>query len=181
MCVLSALLCIIFKPPNLPPLQEHSHVKYYFAAADVLVLTFSLTGRSSLEAAKELRRFADTCCDQHSRMPAVLVGTKLDLEKERTISYEEGAATAKELGCSYKETSAATNSNVLQAFQMAVRLTILQRRSTMDLCGCGCAMGLEKRLHRSAKKSVKGLVSRCTHFLNKRKSLLYSEHFAIVE
>ena len=80
MCVLSALLCIIFKPPiYLPPLQEHSHVKYYFAAADVLVLAFSLTDRSSLEAAKELRRFADTCCDQHSRLPAVLVGTKLDL------------------------------------------------------------------------------------------------------
>ena len=161
--------------------QEHNHVKYYFTAADVLVLAFSLTDRSSLEAAKELRRFADTCCDQHSRLPAVLVGTKLDLEKERTISYEEGATAAKELGCSYNETSAATNSNVLQAFQMAVRLTVLQRRSTLDLCGCGCAMGLEKRLHRSAKKSVKGLVSKCTHFLNKRKSLLYCEHFAIVE
>ena len=179
MCVLSALLCIILKPPiYLPSFQEHNHVKYYFTAADVLVLAFSLTDRSSLEAAKELRRFADTCCD---RLPAVLVGTKLDLEKERTISYEEGATAAKELGCSYNETSAATNSNVLQAFQMAVRLTVLQRRSTLDLCGCGCAMGLEKRLHRSAKKSVKGLVSKCTHFLNKRKSLLYCEHFAIVE
>lgn len=156
-------------------------MQYYFGAANVLLLVFSLTDKSSLETAKKLRRFADSCSSNHSWLPAVLVGTKQDLEQERQVSFEEGLATAKELGCSYVETSAATNKNVLQAFHIAVRLLALQSssgKSTMDLFRCGCASGLEKKLHHSAKKSVKGLLCKWTKFCNGKKNFFYSEQFA---
>ena len=158
-------------------------MQYYFGAANVLLLVFSLTDKSSLETAKELRQFADSCCSNRSwlKLPAVLVGTKQDLEQERQISFEEGLAAAKELGCSYVETSAATNKNVLQAFHTAVRLTALQSssaKSTMDLFRCGCASGLERKLQHSAKKSVKGLLCKWTNFCSGRKSFIYSEQFA---
>lgn len=160
-------------------MQEDSHLNYYFSTADVLLLAFSLSSKTSLERAKEIRLLANSSCGRHSKLPAVLVGTKLDLAAEREVSFKDGLATAKELGCSYMETSAASNIGVLEAFSAAVRLAGHGwAPSQTDVFGCGCALGLDIKVQRSAKKSVKGLLRRWSMFCKRgQKQLICSEKF----
>ena len=131
-------------------------MRYHFSTADVLLLTFDLSNHSSLEGAKRLKALANVYYGQYCKVPAVLVGTKSDLEADREISFEEGLATANELGCSYVETSAAMNINISEAFRTAVELAVrnLMQQSLADL---KCIYSVERK-EKSAKKSVKGLL-----------------------
>ena len=48
----------------------------------------------------------------------VLVGNKIDLDRERKVSKEEGATLAKHLGMKFIETSAKSSANVGEAFKI---------------------------------------------------------------
>ena len=145
----------------------------------MVLLAFSLSSKSSLERAKEIRLLADCSRGRHSKLPAVLVGTKLDLAADRQVTFRDGLATAKELGCSYVETSAANNIGVHEAFSTAIRLANHSLSlSKSDMFGCGCTLGLDIKVHCSAKKSVKGLLRKWSNFCKKdRKQLIYSDKF----
>ena len=51
----------------------------------------------------------------------MLVGNKCDLEDEREVTTEEGAALAEKLGCQFKEASAKSRKNVEESFYDLVR------------------------------------------------------------
>ncbi|KAB8346170.1 hypothetical protein FH972_023215 [Carpinus fangiana] len=53
--------------------------------------------------------------------PVMLVGNKCDRVTEREVSYQEGAALAKQLGCDFLEASAKSCVNVERAFYDVVR------------------------------------------------------------
>eukprot|EP01117_Protostelium_nocturnum_P017878 TRINITY_DN7359_c0_g1_i1.p1 TRINITY_DN7359_c0_g1~~TRINITY_DN7359_c0_g1_i1.p1 ORF type:complete len:189 (-),score=45.03 TRINITY_DN7359_c0_g1_i1:116-682(-) len=55
------------------------------------------------------------------RIPLVLVGSKCDLDSERTVSTEEGEKLAKSLGCPFFETSAKDKINIEECFLQLVR------------------------------------------------------------
>ena len=57
----------------------------------------------------------------YDNVPVILVGNKSDLEKRRKVSTREGEALAKELGCTFYETSAALRHNVDQIYHSIVR------------------------------------------------------------
>ena len=52
----------------------------------------------------------------------VLVGNKFDRQRERKVSNEEGAATARDLGCEFSEISAKTTEDVEKLFTNLVRM-----------------------------------------------------------
>jgi Ras-related protein Rab-2A len=55
-------------------------------------------------------------------MVIMLVGNKVDLEKNRQISYEEGARFAKQNNLIFMETSAKTGKNVENVFYTSAKL-----------------------------------------------------------
>ncbi len=124
-----------------------------------------------------IRQLSNGYSGQLSKIPAVLVGTKLDLDDVRAVGFEEGLAAAKEIGCSYIETSAAANRGVVKAFTKAVRLvpTIMLEDDWLQ------TVHVEKKPQRSAVKSVKGFLRRCSTFSvrkNRRESpYMYSRKF----
>ncbi|GAY57865.1 hypothetical protein CUMW_182740 [Citrus unshiu] len=110
-----------------------------YRGADVFILAFSLISRPSYENISkkkwvpELRHYAPS-------VPIVLVGTKLDLRKDRqfhldypgayTISTEQGQKLKKQIGAlAYVECSSKTQQNVKIVFDAAIKV-ILQPPKT---------------------------------------------------
>ena len=148
------------------PEQDPLFLQSYCRSADVLLVAFSLTDQSSLDTARDILQLA---CSSGHRPPAVLAGTKSDLQTERQVSFEKGLAMAKDMGCAYCETSAATHINVTQAFHLAVKLSVYSSSSSVtDLCG-GCVANLESKLQRSARKGVKGVLRKWSTLSRKKK------------
>ncbi len=76
--------------------------RYYFAASGA-VIVYDITSRKSFELVEkwvtELKREA-------GEIKTMLVGNKLDLKRQRTVSYEEGLAYANKINADYFEVSA---------------------------------------------------------------------------
>eukprot|EP00951_Prasinocladus_malaysianus_P005605 scaffold39562_cov38-Prasinocladus_malaysianus.AAC.2 len=70
----------------------------------------------------------------------MVVANKLDLEEERQVSQEEGAAFARKSNCLFVETSAKANLAVGQAFEELV-LKILETPSLLTESGGGLKLG----------------------------------------
>ncbi|KAF8183062.1 P-loop containing nucleoside triphosphate hydrolase protein [Mycena galopus ATCC 62051] len=62
----------------------------------------------------------------------ILVGNKSEVENERQVSEEEGAARARQWGCQFLEVSAKTGENVDQAFMDLVRALRAAREPAPD-------------------------------------------------
>jgi Ras-related protein Rab-2A len=89
----------------------------YRSAAGVLIV-FSVVDRGSFE---QLQTFVDDLkgtCD--GAVARTLVGTKSDLEDQRTVTVREAEAFASSHGMPYVETSAKTGANVRDAFVRTV-------------------------------------------------------------
>ena len=62
-------------------------------------------------------------------VPILLVGNKLDLEKERTVTFDEAKQLATSLGIEYMETSAKNNFNCKEAFENLAQKIIDSKKS----------------------------------------------------
>jgi GTPase KRas protein len=58
---------------------------------------------------------------EETKVPFVLVGNKVDLEKDREVPKEKGNELANQIGCKFLECSAKTKVNVTEAFHDLVR------------------------------------------------------------
>lgn len=92
----------------------------YMRTGEGFLLVYAINSRNSLEELQvfyeQIQRVKDT-----ENVPVLVVGNKSDLEIERQVSFEEGAAFAKSLGCPFLETSAKQRINVEEAFYGLVR------------------------------------------------------------
>lgn len=95
----------------------------YMKKGQGFVLVFNVTSNASFEHAKTIHREILRIKECQADIPIVLVANKIDLEKEREVKREDAASWAKEVGMGYIETSAKTNTNVTEAFEMLVRRT----------------------------------------------------------
>ena len=89
-------------------------MNYYRKAFGILLL-FDVTKRSSFDSCinylEEVRRNSDKNCVIY------LVGNKVDLIKERQITYSEAQLFANKQNIKYIETSAVTNQKVVEVFK----------------------------------------------------------------
>lgn len=92
----------------------------YMRTGEGFLLVYAINSRNSLEELQvfyeQIQRVKDT-----DNVPVLVVGNKSDLEIERQVSFEEGAAFAKSLRCPFLETSAKQRINVEEAFYGLVR------------------------------------------------------------
>lgn len=103
--------------------QEYASMRpQYMEEGYGFLLGYSITDRASFESLKEFH--AEILkIKQVDDYPKVLVGNKCDLEVYRQVSTSEGLELAKELSCSFFETSAKTRYNVEEAVEALVRET----------------------------------------------------------
>jgi small GTP-binding protein len=81
-----------------------SLINYWISFGEAFVLVYAINDRESFNGLEEkrdriLRMKKDEVCS------IVLVGNKSDLENQRTVQLDEGAALAKKWGCAFFETS----------------------------------------------------------------------------
>lgn len=92
----------------------------YMRTGEGFLLVYAINSRNSLDELQvfyeQIQRVKDS-----DNVPVLVVGNKSDLEIERQVSFEEGAAFAKSLGCPFFETSAKQRINVEEAFYGLVR------------------------------------------------------------
>ena len=80
---------------------------------------YDITNRNSFESIKnwliEVEKHAD------KNIYKVLIGNKIDLEKDRDITYNEGKEYAESEGMKFIETSAKDGSNIEEAFELITK------------------------------------------------------------
>ncbi|WP_371804351.1 GTP-binding protein [Candidatus Lokiarchaeum ossiferum] len=90
--------------------------QYYYTGANAAFIMYDISRRESFEGRikywyKDIRKAIPD-------IPIVIVGNKLDLLEKRQVKEEEGLHLAKELKCSFLETSAKSGENVKDAFSL---------------------------------------------------------------
>lgn len=92
----------------------------YMRTGEGFLLVYAINSRNSLE---ELHSFYQQILrvKDLDHVPVLVVGNKCDLEIERLVSTDEGAAFARALGCLFLETLAKQRINVEEAFFSLVR------------------------------------------------------------
>lgn len=101
--------------------EEYSAMReQYMRTGEGFLLVYSINSKNSLE---ELQSFFEQIqrVKDADVVPVLVVGNKCDLETERQVSYEEGAALAKSFQAPFLETSAKQRINVEEAFFGLVR------------------------------------------------------------
>eukprot|EP01113_Clastostelium_recurvatum_P035404 TRINITY_DN4934_c0_g1_i4.p1 TRINITY_DN4934_c0_g1~~TRINITY_DN4934_c0_g1_i4.p1 ORF type:complete len:930 (-),score=159.59 TRINITY_DN4934_c0_g1_i4:32-2821(-) len=103
--------------------EEYSAMRdQYMRTGDCFLIVYSITSRSSFEEATWMREHIMRVKDT-DRISAVLVGNKNDLEAERQVTRQEGAALAKSWDVPFFETSAKTRVNIENAIFELIRCT----------------------------------------------------------
>ena len=97
----------------------------YYKGCDCCVIIVSVIAKSTKDdvwdIVEEFRRF------NKNPNNIVLVSNKIDLKDERIYTRSEGIQLAKEIGCSYIETSAKTRENIDEMFEEAIKLCIVDK------------------------------------------------------
>eukprot|EP01105_Mastigella_eilhardi_P019956 TRINITY_DN4720_c0_g1_i1.p1 TRINITY_DN4720_c0_g1~~TRINITY_DN4720_c0_g1_i1.p1 ORF type:complete len:207 (+),score=53.25 TRINITY_DN4720_c0_g1_i1:100-720(+) len=96
----------------------------YMHAGRGFVFVYAINLRSSFEDLPNIRTrlYKVKDKDYSERLPIVIAGNKVDLDRERHVLTAEGEKLAQQWGCKFVETSALTRLNVETAFFEVVRM-----------------------------------------------------------
>lgn len=130
---------------------------------DGFIVVYSVVDRNSFEQISSIKSQLDEIRKSSSvcSVPCVLVGNKVDLEHQRTVSFDEGEQLAARLSCSFFETSASDGGAVIaEAFHEICR-EVKRRRN-------GPAVNNEKypRRRTSAHQQVMHVINRVLTKIN---------------
>jgi len=116
--------------------EEYSALRdQYMKTGQGFLLVYTITTMTSYEAAGKLRTQILRIKEDHQDIPIMLVGNKLDLEEERSVSTEQGKSLSQRFGCGFNEASAKTNTNVNEVFFELVRMIKKWREKNPDVQG----------------------------------------------
>ena len=108
-----------------------SIARSYYRGSACVFLVYDITRRASFQACSDWLRDALAHCNssssnnQQNAMTVVLIGNKLDLERQRQVSYEEGERFAKQNNLAFfVETSAKTAEKVESAFLHSAQMIL---------------------------------------------------------
>ena len=94
----------------------------YCKGKDAAMIMYDITNRQSLD---HLPEWTQIIREHSGDIPIMLIGNKLDLEKSREVSRDEGILTAKKYNLSaYIEISSKTGKNVEKAFEVITEILI---------------------------------------------------------
>ena len=96
----------------------HVRAGYYQGARGIIYM-FDVTRYESLEELWAWKKEVDS---QLKGVKSLVVGNKMDLDKERTVSREEGEALAKKFLADYMETSVKLNKGVDDTFTVMAKM-----------------------------------------------------------
>ena len=100
----------------------------YYKRADAVLLVYDITKKESFENVRDfyIPTIKEKC---NKEVIVILLGNKLDLEKNREVTTEEGIELAKKENYEFKESSCVRNENVSGAFEsLAERWNFLNYR-----------------------------------------------------
>ena len=93
----------------------------YYRRADCCLLVYDITDAKSFEACKYYSEQIKERCKKNIK--TVLLGNKTDLESERKVPPEKGAAFSLKNNYIFMETSCKKNENVADAFEVLIETT----------------------------------------------------------
>jgi len=94
----------------------NSIVYSYFRNISVALIVYDITNRESfVNIEKWLTDLQNHAKNEH--LLKIIIGNKIDLEKNREVSYEEGAQFCKDNNIIFHETSIKTNENLNKVFE----------------------------------------------------------------
>ncbi|CAD6573723.1 MAG: Ras GTPase [Cyphobasidiales sp. Tagirdzhanova-0007] len=101
--------------------EEYSAMReQYMRTGEGFLLVYSITSRNSFEEISQFHQQILRVKDRDT-FPVIVVANKSDLEYERQVSNNEGAALARQFGSQFIETSAKARVNVDESFFQLVR------------------------------------------------------------
>ena len=97
----------------------------YYIKADCCLLVYDITKKKTFD---EIKDFYNPIIKQLCKpnLVVILLGNKTDLENEREVQPEEGAAFAQENDYQFLETSCLKNENVASAFETLIENTNIE-------------------------------------------------------
>lgn len=102
----------------------HSIVKSYIRGANIVVYAFDITDQESFSKISKWRKSVEDeiGTPEEGKYMSVLVGNKLDAEKERHVSQKDAKKLASNLNTFYTEVSAKKNTNIQELFEEIARV-----------------------------------------------------------
>ena len=103
----------------------------YYRKADCCLLVYDITEKSSFEEIKYYfnDKIKDLC---KNKIPAIVLGNKTDLEKNRAIPSVEAAKFALENDYIFMETSCLKNTHVADAFETLIEITNIEAQKNKN-------------------------------------------------
>jgi len=119
--------------------EEYSVLReQYMRMGDAFLLVYSIVSPQTFSAITKLHsqalRFA------RSQPVFVIAGNKCDLDKDRSVTTQEGKELADELQCPFFEVSAKMNKNVTEAFMALVSLLHSSRKEPKNRKHRSCVL-----------------------------------------
>jgi len=109
--------------------EEYSVLReQYMRMGDAFLLVYSIIQPQTFSAVSRLHAQALKFARQ--KPVFVIAGNKCDLEKERSVTTQEGKELADGLACQFFEVSAKMNKNVTEAFMALVKALHSSRKET---------------------------------------------------
>jgi len=103
----------------------------YYKKADCCLLVYDISKKKTFDDCRDYynKNIIEKC---KKNIKVILLGNKTDLEDQREVKPEEGAAFALENDYNFMETSCLKNENVANAFETLIEITNIESKKNIN-------------------------------------------------